>query len=154
MEIKDKYYLGFDIGSISTKAVVLDSDDNIIAESYLWTQGDPIKAVKKVLKEIEKQLTSKVNIIAVGVTGSARELIGSMLDAQVIKNEITAHAVGTLALYPGVRTILEIGGQDSKIIILEHGVVTDYAMNTLCVLEDTLLITDNFLPKKIKDIKK
>jgi len=132
MESQDKYYLGFDIGSISTKAVVLDQKNNIIAESYLWTEGDPIKAVKKVLKEIEKQISHKVNIIAVGITGSARELIGSMLGAQVIKNEITAHAIGTLAFYPDVKTILEIGGQDSKIIILDNGVVTDYQMNTLC----------------------
>ncbi len=52
--------------------------------------------------------------------------------AQVVKNEITAHAVGTLSIYPDVRTIFEIGGQDSKIIIIQNGIVVDYAMNTLC----------------------
>ena len=55
-----------------------------------------------------------------------------MLGASVVKNEITAHAVGTLSLHPDVKTILEIGGQDSKIILLEDGIVVDYAMNTLC----------------------
>ena len=70
--------------------------------------------------------------MSVGTTGSARKLIGTMLGASIIKNEITAHAIGTTSIYPEVRTIFEIGGQDSKIIILKHGIVTDYAMNTLC----------------------
>ena len=80
-------------------------------------------------KKIDKK---KYHVVSVGTTGSARKLIGTMLGASVIKNEITAHAIGTSSLYPNVRTILEIGGQDSKIILLNKGVVTDYAMNTLC----------------------
>ena len=68
----------------------------------------------------------------IGTTGSARRLIGVMLDANVIKNEITAHAIGTISLYPNVKTILEIGGQDSKIILINNGIITDYSMNTLC----------------------
>jgi predicted CoA-substrate-specific enzyme activase len=68
----------------------------------------------------------------VGTTGSARQLIGTILDAVVIKNEITAHAIGTITLYPDVKTIFEIGGQDSKIILIDNGIVIDYAMNTLC----------------------
>jgi len=127
-----KGYLGIDIGSISTKAVVIDSDGKILAQNYLWTEGDPIDAVKRVLVEMESQLPGDVKVVAVGTTGSARELIGSILEAQVVKNEITAHAIGTLSLYPDVRTIFEIGGQDSKIILLNNGIVTDYAMNTLC----------------------
>lgn len=67
-----------------------------------------------------------------GTTGSARYLIGSILGASIIKNEITAHAIGTLSKYPDARTILEIGGQDSKLIIIKNGIVVDYAMNTLC----------------------
>lgn len=70
--------------------------------------------------------------MATGTTGSARKLVGAMLGATMVKNEITAHAVGTTTLYPDVRTILEIGGQDSKIILVENGVAVDYAMNTLC----------------------
>lgn len=127
-----KSYLGMDIGSISTKAVVIDKDNNILAETYLWTEGNPIDATKRVLAEVEKQLAPGVEIVAVGTTGSARELIGAMLNAQIVKNEITAHAIGTLSKYPDARTIFEIGGQDSKIIILDEGVVVDYAMNTLC----------------------
>lgn len=128
-----KGYLGVDIGSISTKAVVIDEANTILAESYLWTEGNPIAAVKRVLEEMEPQLAgADVEVVAVGTTGSARELIGAVLGAQVVKNEITAHAMGTLSLHPDVRTIFEIGGQDSKIIVLRDGVPVDYAMNTLC----------------------
>ena len=129
-----KGYLGVDIGSISTKAAVIDESGEIVASSYLWTEGNPIGAVKRVLAELEGQLADvgDMRIVAVGTTGSARELIGSVLGAQVVKNEITAHAMGTLSLHPDVRTIFEIGGQDSKIIILRDGVPVDYAMNTLC----------------------
>ncbi len=128
-----KGYLGVDIGSISTKAVVIAEDHSILASAYLWTEGNPIAAVKRVLAEIETQLSGEdVEVVGVGTTGSARELIGSVLGAQVVKNEITAHAMGTLSLHPDVRTIFEIGGQDSKIIVLRDGVPVDYAMNTLC----------------------
>lgn len=126
-------YLGIDIGSISTKGVIIDDNNKILASSYIWTKGNPIDAVKTLIGNLESQIDkSKLNIIGVGTTGSARKLIGAMLSANVVKNEITAHAIGTLSLYPNVRTIFEIGGQDSKIILIEDGIVVDYAMNTLC----------------------
>lgn len=126
-------YMGIDIGSISTKGVIIDDDNNIIASSYIWTKGNPIEAVKKLVVNLENQVrNSNIEIVGVGTTGSARKLIGAMLNASVVKNEITAHAIGTLSLHPDVRTIFEIGGQDSKIILLEDGIVVDYAMNTLC----------------------
>lgn len=128
-----KAYLGIDIGSISTKGVVIDDNNNIIASSYLYTEGSPIEATKKVIKELKNKVNLKnYKVVGVGTTGSARKLIGTMLGANAIKNEITAHAIGTTSIYPNVRTIFEIGGQDSKIIILDKGIVTDYAMNTLC----------------------
>lgn len=127
-----KGYLGIDIGSISTKGVVIDGDNNILAKEYLWTEGDPMGAVKRLLKALEKQLDADVKIVSVGTTGSARKLIGVMTNAVVVKNEITAHAIGTTTIHPEVNTIFEIGGQDSKIIIIENGFVVDYAMNTLC----------------------
>ena len=128
-----KAYLGIDIGSISTKGVVIDGDNNILAKEYLWTEGDPTGAVKKLLKALESQLVGKdADIVSVGTTGSARKLIGVMTGACVVKNEITAHAIGTTTIHPEVNTIFEIGGQDSKIIIIENGFVVDYAMNTLC----------------------
>lgn len=127
-----KAYLGVDIGSISTKGVVIDENNNILADSYLWTMGNPIHAVKNVLNEMSQKLDKGYTVVNTGTTGSARRLIGVALGARVIKNEITAHAVGTLSVVPDVRTILEIGGQDSKIILINNGVVMDYAMNTLC----------------------
>ena len=128
-----KGYLGVDVGSISTKGVVIDAAGEVLARSYLWTEGNPVRAVKRVLAELESQMDgSDVGVVSVGTTGSARELTGAVLGAQVVKNEITAHAVGTLSRHPGVRTIFEIGGQDSKIIIVRDGVPVDYAMNTLC----------------------
>lgn len=125
-------YLGVDIGSISTKGVVIDENNKIIAKEYIWTEGNPVGAVKKLVNILKKQIGSKYVLKGIGTTGSARKLIGLMLDANVVKNEITAHAIGTLSLYPNVRTILEIGGQDSKIILVNNGIITDYAMNTLC----------------------
>lgn len=128
-----KGYLGIDIGSISTKGVVIDQGNNILAKGYLWTEGDPMGAVKRLLKALEIQLRGRdVQVVSVGTTGSARKLIGVMTGASVVKNEITAHAIGTTTVHPDVRTIFEIGGQDSKIVIIENGFVTDYAMNTLC----------------------
>lgn len=125
-------YLGVDIGSISTKAVVIDDNNKIVASEYLWTEANPVNAVKKLLRKIEDKIDDKYNIVSVGTTGSARKLIGAMLGANIVKNEITAHAVGTINKYPNVKTILEIGGQDSKIIIINNKIITDYAMNTLC----------------------
>lgn len=127
-----KAYLGVDIGSISTKAVIIDSDNNILLSEYIWTEGNPINAVKKIINSFKNKLDKDIKIVGVGTTGSARKLIGSILGANIIKNEITAHAIGTLDKYSDTRTILEIGGQDSKIILIENGIVTDYAMNTLC----------------------
>jgi len=130
--MKEKALLGVDIGSVSTKGVALSAQGDLLASEYLWTEGDPIGATKKLLHALREQLTDGTEIAAVGTTGSARKLVGTMLGADAVKNEITAHAVGTLSRYPDVRTILEIGGQDSKIILIKDGVVADYAMNTLC----------------------
>ncbi len=126
-----KGYLGIDIGSISTKGVILDENNQILESSYIWTEGNPIEAVKRLLKELQNK-TKDITIYGIGTTGSARKLIGLMVDADVVKNEITAHAIGTTQFYKNARTILEIGGQDSKIILLKDGIITDYAMNTLC----------------------
>lgn len=125
-------YLGIDIGSISTKGVILDDNDEIIRSLYIWTEGNPVEAVRRLLEELKDKLPDNYELRGIGTTGSARKLIGLMVEANIVKNEITAHAVGTLSRYPDAHTILEIGGQDSKIILLENGIITDYSMNTLC----------------------
>ena len=82
-----KGYLGIDIGSISTKGVVIDQDNNILAKEYLWTEGDQMGAVKRLLKALEAQLKEQdVQVVSVGTTGSARKLIGVMTGASVVKN--------------------------------------------------------------------
>lgn len=126
-------YLGVDVGSISTKGVIIDDNNKILASKYIWTEGAPIEAVRRLIGLLEEQFDKEnYKIVATGTTGSARKLVGTILGATMVKNEITAHAVGTTTFYPEVRTILEIGGQDSKIILVENGVAVDYAMNTLC----------------------
>ena len=131
--MKKEAFLGVDVGSISTKGVIIDEENRILASEYIWTEGDPIGAVKRLTASLEKQFDKEnYQIVGTGTTGSARQLVGAMLGATIVKNEITAHAVGTTTFHPDVRTILEIGGQDSKIILVENGVAVDYAMNTLC----------------------
>ena len=153
----NKLYMGIDIGSISTKGVIIDEYDNIMASSYIYTEGNPIGAVKQVVKNMREEIdTDNYKVVSVGTTGSARKLIGTMLDATTIKNEITAHAIGTIRFYPDVRTIFEIGGQDSKITLVNNGIVTDYAMNTLCAAGTGAFISSlaKRLDVKIEDVAK
>ncbi|MBZ2175297.1 acyl-CoA dehydratase activase [Schnuerera sp. xch1] len=127
----DKYYMGVDVGSVSTNIVLMDKNNNIHYKKYLRTQGKPIEVLKKGIGEIEEEF-GEVEILGVGCTGSGRYLASIIVGADIVKNEITAHAVAGLNFLPDVRTIIEIGGQDSKIIILRDGIVVDFAMNTVC----------------------
>ena len=97
-----------------------------------WYQRKPIETVQKGLSAIGEDLPADVEIAGAATTGSARYLTSLIVGADVVKNEITAHAIASSALVEDVKTIIEIGGQDSKIIILREGVVTDFAMNTVC----------------------
>ena len=125
-------YLGIDVGSVTTKAAIVDENGKFIDGFMTRTSGKPTIAVQTCLKNLIKQAKTEYNILGVGTTGSGRTLAGALVGADVIKNEITAHAVAASTYVPGVQTILEIGGQDSKIIILRDGIVTDFAMNTVC----------------------
>ena len=122
-----KYFLGIDVGSISTNLAVIDEKLNVIDKLYIRTDGNPIKAIQTGLSKLKRE-----RISAVGTTGSARKLAGIVAGADIIKTEIIAHAVAAQTFVPDVRTILEIGGQDSKIILLRKGIVVDFAMNTIC----------------------
>lgn len=125
-------YIGIDVGSVSTNLAVTDDASQVLAVGYLPTQGQPIAAVQKGLRDVALVLPQDVTVRGVGATGSGRLLTRALVGADIVKNEITAHAAATLRAVPDVRTIIEIGGQDSKIIVLNHGVVTDFAMNTVC----------------------
>ena len=125
-------YLGIDIGSVTTKLAALDEKGELVAYNYLRTQGKPIAMIQEGLRDIGSSLPPGAQVRGVGTTGSARYLGGVIVGADVVKNEITAHAVAALHYVPKVQTIFEIGGQDSKLIILRDGIVTDFAMNTVC----------------------
>ena len=127
----DNYYLGIDVGSVSTNIVLIDEDNNLVFKRYLRTQGKPIEIIKKGIYELADKFGAK-NILGVGTTGSGRYLASIIVGADIVKNEITSHAIAGLDFNPNVQTIIEIGGQDSKIIILRDGIVIDFAMNTVC----------------------
>jgi predicted CoA-substrate-specific enzyme activase len=126
------YYLGIDVGSITTKLVVLSGDDRVLAKSYIRNSGRPIEAIQQGMEEILAQLGKTVSIDGVATTGSARHLAAYLVGGDLVKNEITAHAVSVVDFLPEAKTIIEIGGQDSKVIVLRNGVVVDFAMNTVC----------------------
>lgn len=125
-------YMGIDVGSVSTDIVLIDDNNKVLADVYIRTSGQPIKAVQKGLKIIAEKMPPDTEVCGVGSTGSGRELTAAIVGADVVKNEITAHAVAASTIVPGVQTIVEIGGQDSKIIILRNGIVSDFAMNSVC----------------------
>jgi predicted CoA-substrate-specific enzyme activase len=125
-------YLGIDAGSVTTKFAVLNKADELVASLYMPTQGRPVAAVQEGLRQIRCKLTADVEIKGTAVTGSARYLAGAIVGADLVKNEITCQAVAAIHEIPDVRTVIEIGGQDSKIILIRDGVVTDFGMNTVC----------------------
>lgn len=127
-----KTYLGIDVGSVSTNLILLDENDEVLESLYLRTQGQPVKVVQEGLRILGEKFGSKVSVAGVGVTGSARNLSAILVGADTVKNEITSHAVAVSRKVPGAQTIIEIGGQDSKIIIMRDGIVVDFAMNTVC----------------------
>jgi predicted CoA-substrate-specific enzyme activase len=125
-------YLGIDVGSVTTKLAVLNRADGLIASLYIPTEGKPVNMVQQGLRQIRQQLPAEAEIRGVATTGSARYLAGAIVGADLVKNEITCQAVAALHHIPEVQTIIEIGGQDSKIIIVRDGIVTDFGMNTVC----------------------
>ena len=125
-------YLGIDVGAVTTKLAALDEVDRLVTSLYLRTQGRPIAMIQQGLRELATRLPPQASIKGVGVTGSARYLAGVIVSADVVKNEITAQAVAALHFVPDVQTVIEIGGQDSKMIMIRGGMVTDFGMNTVC----------------------
>jgi len=128
-------YLGIDIGSTSTKAVLLDRNKEVIAGLYTRTTGQPLHAVQilfEAIKNIEKEGNFHFEISGIGTTGSGRKFIGKIIGADMILDEISAHARAAYELDPETDTIIEIGGQDSKFTIIRDGMVTFSAMNNVC----------------------
>ena len=125
-------YLGIDVGSVTTKFAVLDKNDELVTSLYLPTEGKPVTVVQHGLKQIGRQLPVDAAMAGAATTGSARYLAGVIVGANLVKNEITCHAIAAVHHLPEVQTVIEIGGQDSKIIIVRNAMVTDFGMNTVC----------------------
>ncbi len=146
-------YLGVDIGSVSTNVVAIDEDGRMITEIYTQTKGRPIEVVAESLNQIASEWGDILNVRGVGTTGSGRELIGELIGADTINDEITAHKTG--ATFVGQKllngqkpdTIFEIGGQDSKFISLQDGVVVDFTMNDACAAG-----TGSFLEERAEEL--
>jgi predicted CoA-substrate-specific enzyme activase len=131
---KDKtdVYLGLDIGSLSTNVVLIDKEHRVVARRYLPTAGKPLEAIRQGLTEVFDEVGADIVVLAAGTTGSGRYLTGDFIGADNIVNEITAQATAAIDYDPTVDTIFEIGGQDSKYISIENGVVVDFEMNKVC----------------------
>ncbi|PXV63244.1 putative CoA-substrate-specific enzyme activase [Halanaerobium congolense] len=126
-------YLGVDIGSVSINIVAIDEENELVFKLYTRNSGNPIELVKEGLAKFREEIELEdYKISGVGVTGSGRQLIAYVLGADTVKNEITAHARASTYYHPEAGTIFEIGGQDSKLIIVEDGIAVDFAMNTVC----------------------
>lgn len=130
--MKTTGYLGIDVGSISTNVVVIDPAAAVLFTAYRRVEGHPIHSVQRAILEMQAALGDSVEVAGVCTTGSARTLIGAVVGADIVKNEISAHARAALHLHPDLQTIFEIGGQDSKVTIVRNGVVVDFAMNLVC----------------------
>ncbi|MGD8337522.1 MAG: acyl-CoA dehydratase activase [Desulfobacterales bacterium] len=134
----DHVYIGLDVGSTTTKAVLLRKEDNaILASVYLRTNGDPITASRQCYRQILDQVSAvvdprKIKIEGLGVCGSGRQIAGLHALTDGVINEIIAHATASVYFDPAVDTIFEIGGQDAKYTYITNGVPSDYAMNEAC----------------------
>jgi len=142
------YILGVDIGSTSTKAVLLGSDGRVMAGFYTGTLGRPLQAAKGILqtiKQVEQDKDCIIRITGCGTTGSGRKFIGKIIGSDLMLDEITAHARAAYELDTQVDTIIEIGGQDSKFTTLHKGIVTSSIMNSVCAAG-----TGSFLEEQAK----
>ena len=124
--------LGVDVGSTSTNLVLVSTDGVLLDAQYLRTRGNPKQAVRDGLASLAQRVGSRAHVVAAGVTGSGRTMIGSLIGADAVRDEITAQARAAAAADPLVDTVFEIGGQDSKYIGLAAGQVADFQMNKVC----------------------
>ncbi len=126
------YFLGIDIGSTTTKYALINRDRHIIDKYYVPTQGKPVETTQRLLRKLRDHMGKDIHIVGVATTGSGRNVVGDFLNADLIIDEITAHAKGAVQIDPEVDTIFEIGGQDSKYISLANTYPLDFDMNKVC----------------------
>ena len=124
--------LGVDVGSTSTNLVLASTDGVLLDAQYLRTRGNPKQAVRDGLASLAQRVGDRACVVAAGVTGSGRTMIGKLIGADAVRDEITAQARAAAAADSQVDTVFEIGGQDSKYISLVAGQVADFQMNKVC----------------------
>ena len=129
---KTRVYLGIDVGSTTTKYALINEDREIIHKTYVPTQGKPIEVTQRLLSCIRDDIGKSIEIVGTATTGSGRNVVGDFLNADLIIDEITAHARGAVEICPEVDTIFEIGGQDSKYISIANTYPLDFDMNKVC----------------------
>lgn len=128
-------FLGIDIGSTSTKAILVNHEAKPVAGFYTYTSGKPIEAVQLILEALDdliRRTGATLHLNGVGTTGSGRNFLGRIIQADLIVDEITTHARAAFELNPETDTIIEIGGQDSKFTLMRNGMVTFSQMNSVC----------------------
>ncbi len=128
-------YMGIDIGSTSTKAVLVDREGKVVLDLYRKTAGEPIEATKhlfEAIEELSQKTGTTITILGCGTTGSGRKLVGAVVGADEVVNEITAHVTGAMAVDPTIETIFEIGGQDAKYMRTINGHIAESNMNYVC----------------------
>ena len=129
----DNLYLGIDVGSVSTKFAIINDHMELLYSTWARSGGSPINSVQNGFKKMSEEFYNyESQIKAVGTTGSARYLTKALAGADIAKTEIIAHGVAASYYVPNLKTILEIGGQDSKVILLNDGIIIDFAMNSIC----------------------
>ncbi len=135
LRTRQEVYLGIDIGSTSTKAVLISPEKTVLAGFYTRTSGRPLEATQRIFETIDhlvRRHDCRLEFLGAGTTGSGRKFIGRIIGADLVLDEITAHARAACELDPRVDTIIEIGGQDAKFTTLKDGRVTSATMNTVC----------------------
>jgi activator of 2-hydroxyglutaryl-CoA dehydratase len=128
-------FIGLDGGSTSTKAVLVNEAREVICKAYQLSKGNPIKDTIEVIGDIERHVAScgaRLEILGVGTTGYAKDVLRDVLAADAAIVETVAHAESALHFYDDVDVICDVGGQDIKIMVLKDGSVKDFKLNTQC----------------------
>jgi len=128
-------YLGLDAGSTSTKGVLLDPDGDVLAKAYRLSGGNPIEDAVALLAELETAVLrqgAELEVLGVGTTGYAKDILREVLHADTAVVETVAHAHACEHEYPGTDCIVDVGGQDIKLMLLRDGRVRDFRLNTQC----------------------
>ena len=125
-------YLGIDAGSTTTKLVLIDDEGNLLYSLYGSNQGNPLKSVMNMLKELYTKLPEKAILRYSGVTGYGEKLIQTALNVDLNEIETIAHYTAAKKFEPDVTSIVDIGGQDMKYIKMKNGSIDNIMLNEAC----------------------